>query len=116
MKAAPTPSISPTPVTTSRAVPTATPTPAAVTVDLSNNQFTPGILEVEAGKVARFRLIGDGEQHTFTIAKLGVDIPIPDTKITTPIQFLVPAGTSGDLELVCEFHKVLGMVGTVRVK
>jgi plastocyanin len=87
-----------------------------VTVDLSNNLFTPSFLEVEAGKTSRFQLIGDGEHHTFTIAKLGVDIPIPDTKTVTRIEFFVPSGASGDLELVCEFHKVLGMVGTIRVK
>lgn len=66
--------------------------------------------------MARFQLIGDGEHHTFTIAKLGIDIPIPDTKTTTGTEFLVPPSASGDLELVCEFHKVLGMVGTLRVK
>ncbi len=123
-KAAPTPSANSATESTPLATPTATParvTPApatatAVTVDLGNYLFTPGILEVEAGKVARFNLVGDGEPHTFTITKIGVDIPISDAKTTTPIEFIVPSGASGDLELVCEYHKVLGMVGTVRVK
>ncbi|MBI4201440.1 MAG: cupredoxin domain-containing protein [Chloroflexi bacterium] len=108
---------SPTPSATSTPLPsTPTPTPGPTQVDLSNYMFTPGILEVEAGKVAKFELIGDGLEHTFTIKALGVDISVPERPRSKTVEFLVPQAASGDLALTCSFHELAGMVGTLRVK
>lgn len=85
-------------------------------VDLSNFQFTPNILEVEAGKTARFNLATDGLPHTFTIADLGIDIVIPHGTTAKTVEFFVPLETSGELQLVCRIHIVLDMVATIRVK
>ncbi len=83
---------------------------------MSNIQFTPNLLDVEAGKTARIELMHYGLAHTFTIPDLGVDVSIPRQKGVTVVEFFVPAGASGDLELVCDLHKAIGMVGTIRVK
>jgi plastocyanin len=71
---------------------------------------------VQAGKKARIALAGDGLAHTFTIAAIGVDIPIPEGTRSQVVEFTVPQDASGDLKLTCYFHELAGMVGTVRVK
>ena len=92
------------------------PTAVELTVDMSNIQFTPNVLEVEADKTARIELIHDGLAHTFTIPNLGVDVTIPRRKGTTVVKFFVPPEMSGDLEFFCRFHKAIDMTGTIRVK
>ena len=83
---------------------------------MSNVQFTPNVLEVEAGKTARIELMHDGLAHTFTIPDLGVDVTIPRQKGITVVEFFVPPETSGELELFCRFHKAIDMTGTIQVK
>ncbi|MBI4200609.1 MAG: hypothetical protein HY535_09090 [Chloroflexi bacterium] len=104
-----------TPARTPAPASTESPTPTAVRLDLGGYQFTPGVLEVEAGKKARIELLGDGLAHTFTIAALEVDVAVPEGARSQVVEFLVPAGTAGELKLVCSFHELAGMVGTVRV-
>lgn len=98
------------------AVLTTTSAPRTIKLDLSNYQFTPVIVEVEAGKVARFELVGDGLAHTFTVRAIGVNIEIPEGAKSKTVEFTVPQNASGDLVLTCSFHELAGMVGTLRVK
>ena len=83
-------------------------------VHLASFRFVPATLKVKAGQTARFRVISDHFPHTFTIRSLDVDVVLqPGARKT--IEFEVPVGISGDLELVCRPHESVGMVGTLRV-
>lgn len=94
--------------------PTAVPQPAKI--DLSGYLFTPNILDLRVGAVARFELIGDGLEHSFTIQALGVDISVPQGTRVQTVEFRVPETASGTFPLVCRLHELAGMTGAVRVE
>ncbi|MSQ07445.1 MAG: hypothetical protein EXR54_07055 [Dehalococcoidia bacterium] len=92
-----------------------TPGSQAVAVKLSDYRFIPDVLTVQAGKKASFTVTGESRNHTFTIEKLGVDVPVP-ANTTQAIEFDVPAGSSGEMALVCRIHGTSrGMVGKVLI-
>ena len=95
---------------------TASTAPAsALSVNLANFKFDPAVLTVEAGKKARFTVIGDSRSHTFTVAQLGVDVTVAPNATQT-IEFDVPAGSSGEMALVCTIHQASrSMVGKLQV-
>lgn len=93
----------------------AMPGPEALTVKLADYRFVPDVLKVQAGKKARFTVTGDSRSHTFTVEKLGVDVPVA-ANATQAIEFDVPAGSSGEIVLVCRIHETSrGMVGKVQI-
>ncbi|MBI2855677.1 MAG: cupredoxin domain-containing protein [Chloroflexi bacterium] len=77
-------------------------------------RFVPATLEATAGQTTRFEVTGDSFSHTFTIRSLGVDVVFSARQKKT-VEFDVPAGTSGNIELVCRFHEGAGMVGTLQI-
>jgi plastocyanin len=84
-------------------------------VNLANFKFDPAVLTVEAGKKARFTVIGDSRSHTFTVEKLGVNVAVAPNATQT-IEFDVPAGSSGEMALVCTIHQASrSMVGKLQV-
>ncbi len=86
-------------------------------VTLSNFQFAPAVLEVQAGAKARFSVSSKGAGHTFTILTMGVDVLLPAGTNRT-VEFDVPEGTPGELQVLCRFHSSgdTGMVGKLRIK
>ena len=88
----------------------------ATMVTLRNFQIVPTVLEVQAGEQARFSVRSTGAGHTFTIPAFGVNVRLP-AGITRIVEFEVPDGTSGDIQLLCRFHSSGsgGMVGKLRV-
>ena len=83
-------------------------------VALQTFLFVPDVLQVTRGETARFKLVGKGASHTFTIPELGIDI-VTDKGATYTVEFDVPEDAPDELQLVCRFHSRIGMVGSVRV-
>ena len=88
----------------------------ATMVTLRNFQIVPNVLEVRAGERARFSVSSTGAGHTFTIPALGVNVRLP-AGTTRIVEFEVPDGASGDIQLLCRLHSSGGggMVGKLRV-
>ena len=93
------------------------PEPGITAVTLSNFQFAPAVLEIQAGMKARFSVSSEGAGHTFTIPTMGVDVMLP-AGTTRTVEFDVPEGTTGELQVLCRFHSSgdTGMVGQLQVK
>jgi len=84
-----------------------------VEITLKDFSFTPGKLQVEAGKELEIRLTNSGAApHTFTIDEFDVDAEIqPRTETTV----LVTPSEAGRFTYYCRFHEAQEMEGALTV-
>jgi len=83
-------------------------------VQLNDDYFNPKVITIPNGKMTTLVLKNVGsKEHTFTVAKLGIDTEVKagQTKTVT-VQPKMP----GTYELACRYHYNQGMVGNVIVK
>ena len=84
---------------------------ADVSVSLNNYLFDPATVEVSSGDVVAVRNGNAKTPHTFTVVGEDVDLELaPLTTETTTID-LAP----GTYQLICRFHRSLGMKATLKV-
>jgi plastocyanin len=84
---------------------------ADVSVSLNNYLFDPATVKVSSGDVVTVRNGNAKTPHTFTVVGEDVDLELaPLTTETTTID-LAP----GTYELICRFHRSLGMKATLEV-
>ncbi len=82
-----------------------------VTLTMVDNAFSPTQLTV--GPDASLRLVNDGEaRHNLTIEDSTIDEDL-DAGGSSTVDVVLGAGT---YEMVCEYHRADGMVGTLTVK
>jgi plastocyanin len=83
-----------------------------VKLALADNVFQPKSVTGKAGSTVKVELKNTGSnEHNFTIdsQKVNKDVkPGEDTTVSVKIP------TSGSVQFYCEYHKGLGMVGTVK--
>lgn len=101
--------LSPTPTPAAGAVPP----PREIAVTLSTFKFEPSTITVKKGEPVQFALNNIEGIHTFTIAELNLDITLQEGQVArAPI---VTPPREGEFRLVCRFHELSGMIGTMRV-
>ncbi len=84
---------------------------ADVSVSLNNYLFDPATVRVTSGDVVAVRNGNAKTPHTFTVVGEDVDLELaPLTEDTVTID-LAP----GTYQLICRFHEMLGMTGTLKV-
>ena len=84
---------------------------ADVSVSLNNYLFDPATVKVSSGDVVAVRNGNAKTPHTFTVVGEDVDLELaPLTTETTTID-LAP----GTYQLICRFHRSLGMQATLKV-
>lgn len=84
-----------------------------VEITLKDFSFTPGKLQVEAGKELEIRLTNPGDApHTFTIEEFDVDAELQSRAETT---VLVTPAEAGRFTYYCRFHKAQQMGGALTV-
>ena len=84
---------------------------ADVSVSLNNYLFDPATVRVSSGDVVAVRNANAKTPHTFTVVGEDVDLELaPLTTETTTID-LAP----GTYQLICRFHRSLGMQATLKV-
>jgi plastocyanin len=82
------------------------------TVTLGDNFFQPKTITGKAGATVKLTLKNTGAaEHTFTIDSQHVNTVLTAGKSAT-VSVKIPA--SGSVQFYCQFHKALGMVGTVK--
>ena len=85
------------------------------TIQMQDNQFSPATIVGKPGQTVKLTLKNVGTaQHNFKIdsqVKTGADADVPSGK-TAHVTVKIPK--SGSLQFYCEYHKSLGMVGTVK--
>ncbi|MBI2935469.1 MAG: hypothetical protein HYY31_01450 [Chloroflexi bacterium] len=80
---------------------------------LSTFRFEPSVIAVRQAEPVRFTLKNTEGVHTFTIAELDLDIILQEGQaLDSPIVILARVG---EFRLVCRFHELSGMVGTLQV-
>jgi len=98
-------------VTDATAATGATGANADVSVSLNNYLFDPATVRVSSGDVVAVRNGNAKTPHTFTLVGEDVDLELaPLTTETTTID-LAP----GTYQLICRFHRSLGMQATLKV-
>ncbi len=93
--------------------------PADFTLELSSFEFTPNVIETEAGKTIKIKLVGEDIDHDFIIDGLEVRSPIIKRGQSKTVEVTIPADASGkSFEFYCGVgsHKEQGMIGTLKVK
>ena len=93
--------------------PTGVRQPQDIAVTLSPFKFEPSTITVGRGEPVRFALHNVEGVHTFTIKELNLDITLEEGQVSTS-PIVTPAG-NGEFRLVCRFHELSGMVGTLLV-
>ena len=85
----------------------------SVDMVMQDDVFVPSVLRGTPGQTVSVKLDNTGTQeHNFSIAAQKVDTDVePGESATVKITF--PA--SGTLEFECEYHKALGMTGSLEV-
>jgi plastocyanin len=84
---------------------------ADVSVSLNNYLFDPGTVRVSSGDVVAVRNGNTRTPHTFTVVGQDVDLELAPLATETATIDLAP----GTYELICRFHKSLGMTGKLKV-
>jgi plastocyanin len=84
-----------------------------VKVDMVDNAFEPKTITGKAGSTVKVELKNTGQaEHNFKIdSQKGVDADVEPGEDKT-VSLKIPA--SGSVQFYCEYHKGLGMVGTVK--
>lgn len=89
--------------------------PTEIRVEAAEFSYEPSTITVPANRPARVTVVNTGSlEHTFTVADLGVDQPLPVGETVT-IEFTPTK--AGAFELVCTVpgHREAGMIGTLMV-
>lgn len=114
------------PATTTKAGPTTTAAAAAagaggtdvtgkslVDVVMQDDMFVPSVLDGTPGQTVTLKLANMGtQQHNFMLVSQKVDADVAPGKTAT-VKVTFPA--SGTLQFFCEYHKSLGMTGSLNV-
>jgi plastocyanin len=82
-------------------------------VDMADNKFEPATITGKAGSTVKVELKNTGQaEHNFKIdSQKGVDKDVEPGEDAT-VSVKIP--TSGSVQFYCEYHKGLGMVGTLK--
>lgn len=84
---------------------------ATVTVETQDNKFVPADIKAKAGDTISFKNTGQ-VPHNAVTADGSIKIPL----INPGEEKTATVGQGGTLELICEFHRTLGMTGTITVE
>ena|SRR5436190_22088029 len=85
----------------------------SITVQMKNYRFGPKVITGKAGSTVKVKLINNtGNEHNFKID--GQKLADADVKPGNTGTAVVKIPTSGSVQFYCEYHKGLGMVGTVK--
>jgi plastocyanin len=83
-----------------------------VKLGMVDNKFQPATITGKAGSTVKVELKNSGgAEHNFTIESQKVDKDVEPGEDAT-VSVKIPA--SGTVQFFCEYHKGLGMVGTVK--
>jgi plastocyanin len=81
-------------------------------VEMDDDYFKPKTITGKAGSTVKIELKNEGSnEHNFKIASQNADADVQPGKTAT-VSVQIPA--SGTVQFYCEYHKGLGMVGTVK--
>ena len=81
-------------------------------VEMYDYAFKPKVITGKAGSTVKVELKNDGKvKHNFKIDGQKADADVPAGKDAT-VSVVIPK--SGTVQFYCEYHKGLGMVGTVK--
>ena len=81
-------------------------------VTLVDNAFQPSTISGKAGSTVKLALKNTGQaEHTFTIDSQHVNTTLTPGK-TAAVSVKIPA--SGSVQFYCQYHKALGMTGTLK--
>jgi plastocyanin len=82
-------------------------------VEMDDDYFKPKTITGKAGSTVKIELKNEGgNEHNFKIdSQKGADADVEPGKTAT-VSVKIP--TSGSVQFYCEYHKGLGMVGTVK--
>jgi plastocyanin len=84
----------------------------ATEVEMDDNYFKPKTITGKAGSTVKIELKNEGNnEHNFKIDSQKADADVAAGKTAT-VSVKIP--TSGTVQFYCEYHKGLGMVGTVK--
>ena len=85
----------------------------AITVAMRDYSFGPKVITGKPGSTVKVKLTNNtSNKHNFKIdGQKGADADVEPGKTGTAV---VKIPTSGSLQFYCEYHKGLGMVGTVK--
>ena len=72
--------------------------------------FDPEVIEVANGETITFEMTSQGEFHSFTVDKLGIDVEV-EAGETQNLTFTFDK--PGTYDLICIPHETLGMVGKI---
>jgi plastocyanin len=83
-----------------------------VKLGMADDKFQPATITGKAGSTVKVELKNSGgSEHNFTIESQKVDKDVEPGEDAT-VSVKIPA--SGTVQFFCEYHKGLGMVGTVK--
>ena len=86
---------------------------SSVQVTMRDDTFVPGVLTGTPGQTVRLTLDNTGtHEHNFTLESQKVDTDVESGR-TASVTVTFPA--SGTLAFFCEYHKALGMTGSLKV-
>jgi plastocyanin len=89
-------------------------TEKAIEVKMNDDFFSPKEITILNGKTTPLILKNEGKkEHTFTVAKLGIDVEVQPGQSKT---ISLTPNKPGTYELICRYHLQQGMVGKVIVK
>ncbi len=81
-------------------------------VEMDDNYFKPKTITGKAGSTVKIELKNEGQaEHNFKIDSQSANADVSPGK-TAEVSVKIPA--SGSIQFYCEYHKGLGMVGTVK--
>jgi plastocyanin len=85
----------------------------SITVAMKNYSFGPKVIAGKPGSTVHVKLVNNtANEHNFKIdGQKGADADVQPGKTGTAV---VKIPTSGSVQFYCEYHKGLGMVGTVK--
>jgi molybdate transport system substrate-binding protein len=85
----------------------------SITVAMKDYSFGPKVISGKPGSTVHVKLVNNSaNEHNFKIdGQKGADADVQPGKTGTAV---VKIPTSGSLQFYCEYHKGLGMVGTVK--
>ena len=87
---------------------------ALPTVDMTNFRFSPAQLRVGRGQPVAFEFTNDtGDNHTFTITELGVDIEVPSGRTRIAVVHAAPGRYA--VHCAAGDHREKGMIGRLTV-
>ncbi|MGX5431765.1 cupredoxin domain-containing protein [Bacillus toyonensis] len=85
-----------------------------IEVELNDDYFNPNVITIPIEETTTLLLKNKGKnEHTFTVKKLGIDVVVESGKEK---NITVKPKNTGTYELICRYHLLKGMEGTVIIK